>query len=46
MDMKDEKIQELRDTLLDLNEQTQMIQAQADGEKRKVTEDWPVPLLE
>jgi HK97 family phage major capsid protein len=35
----DEKIQELRDSLLDINEQTQVIQAQADAEKRDLLED-------
>lgn len=37
--MNDEKIQELRDNLLDLNEQIQTIQAKADGEKRDLSED-------
>ena len=35
----EEKIQELRDNLLDLNEQVQVVQAKADGEKRDLLED-------
>jgi HK97 family phage major capsid protein len=37
--MINEKVQELRDSLLDLNEQVQVIQAKADGEKRDLLED-------
>ena len=37
--MIDERIQELRDSLLDVNEQIQTIQAQADAEKRDLSED-------
>lgn len=37
--MNDEKIQDLQDSLLDYNEQIQSIQAQADAEKRVLTED-------
>jgi len=37
--MNTEKLQELRDSLLDYNEQIQTIQAKADGEKRDLLED-------
>ena len=37
--MVNEKVQDLRDSLLDLNEQVQTIQAGADGEKRDLLED-------
>ena len=37
--MKDERIQDLRDSLLDYNEQIQTLQAQADAEKRDLTDE-------
>jgi len=37
--MKDERIQELKDSLLDYNEQIQTIQAKADAEKRELEAD-------
>jgi len=37
--MATERMQELRDSLLDLNEQIQTIQAQADAEKRDLTDE-------